>query len=209
MVSYRIKIMVLGGMQTNCYLLYREDTKEAVVVDPADEADTIDRKISELSLEPKAIMLTHGHFDHIQAVKDVRERYGIPVIGHENAEEILNNPRENLSSVFGGAITVGMDQTVTDGQILKLAGFEFQVLHTPGHTRDSVCYYLPQEGILFSGDTLFAGSIGRTDFPGGSTSQMMHSLREILLKLPKKVEVYPGHGEQTTIEYELEHNPFV
>lgn len=209
MVSYRIKIMVLGGMQTNCYLLYHEDTKEAVIVDPADEADTINRKISELSLEPKAILLTHGHFDHIQAVEDVSKRYKIPVIGHENAEEILSNPRENLSSVFGAAITVGMDQTVTDGQTLKLAGFEIQVLHTPGHTRDSVCYYLPQEGVLFSGDTLFAGSVGRTDFPGGSASQMMHSLREILLKLPKQVEVYPGHGEQTTIEYEFEHNPFV
>lgn len=209
MVSYRIKIMVLGGMQTNCYLLYHEDTKEAVIVDPADEADIIHQKITELSLEPKAILLTHGHFDHIQAVEDVRKHYQIPIIGHENGEEVLNNPRENLSSVFGAAIMVGLDQTVTDGQILKLAGFEIKVLYTPGHTRDSVCYYLPEEGILFSGDTLFAGSVGRTDFPGGSGSLLMHSLREILMKLPKHVEVYPGHGEQTTIEYELVHNPFV
>lgn len=208
MGSYKIKILVLGGMSTNCYLMYQEDTKEAIIVDPAAEADVITKHIRELSLTPKAILLTHGHFDHIGAVHSIKEEYGILVYGHEAEKELLENGKYNLSSMFNGKLLIKLDEMLVDGQILKIAGFSIRVLHTPGHTAGGVCYYLEKEKLLFSGDTIFAGSVGRTDFPTGDMGVLMRSIREVVLQLPDDVEIYPGHGEQTNVGYERTHNPF-
>lgn len=195
-------------MSTNCYLLYRTDTNQALIIDPADKAEEIIRQLKLLSLVPEAILLTHGHFDHIGAVQALKETYQIPVYAHEAEQELLENAQYNLSAMFQGANTIRLDEMLSDRQILKAAGFTLQVLHTPGHTAGSVCYYLEKEKLLFSGDTIFAGSVGRTDFPTGNMSTLLNSVKEVILKLPDDVEIYPGHGEQTNVGYEKTHNPF-
>lgn len=209
MADYKIKLMVLGPVSTNCYILYHENSKEAVIFDPADEPERIVAEIEALGAVPAAILLTHGHFDHILAAQAVRERYKIPLYAHEEETEILADSGSNLSGQFGSGVSLSPDRTVKDGQELTVGGFTFRILHTPGHTRGSVCYYMEQEKLLFSGDTLFAGSIGRTDFPTGSSGVLIRSLKEKIRCLPDDVVVYPGHGEQTDIGYEKKTNPFL
>ena len=209
MENLLIEKMVLGQVSTNCYLAVNKKTKEAIVIDPADEARRIDKKIKELGLKPAAILLTHGHFDHIKAAAEISDLYEILIYAHEKEEEVMDDSLLNLSANFGEPFTAVADMLHTDGQELFLAGMNIQVLHTPGHTQGSVCYYFPDEKVLFSGDTLFYGSIGRTDFPTGSMSELVHSAKEKLLILPEEVKVYPGHGEETTIRYEKKYNPFL
>lgn len=208
MVSHKINVLVLGGLNTNCYLLYKDDTKEAVIIDPADEAEEIIRRITELSLIPKAVLLTHGHFDHILAVDSIRKHYKIQVYGHEAETDIIERGENNLSSLFRKDFTTQLDVLITDGQMIHAAGFPIKVIHTPGHTKGSVCYYLEEEKVLFSGDTIFAGSVGRTDFPSGSAGVLSRSVKNIFRQLTDDVEIYPGHGEQTSIGYEKIHNPY-
>lgn len=208
MLNCKIHLMVLGAISTNCYILYAEDTKKAVIFDPADRADAISDKLEKLGVRLEAICLTHGHFDHIMAVNDLKKKFGVKVYAQEDEVSLAADGMENLTQWNGESYTVKVDVPLKDGEKIELAGFLMQVLHTPGHTKGSCCYYLPEEKIIFSGDTLFAGSVGRSDFPTGSGGTLLRSLREKLAPLPDETEVYPGHGEQTDIGYEKKNNPY-
>lgn len=206
----KIEMMVLGDVRTNCYLLINEETKEALVVDPADRADVIVRKLIDEGLTLKAILLTHGHGDHILAVGDLKKQFGVKVYAAKAEEALLSDAAQNLSkALFGIVVTVKPDILLEDGQEFEAAGIRLRMLHTPGHTPGGCCYYQAEEKILFSGDTLFCGSIGRTDFPGGSLSELVRSVKEKLLVLPEDVKVYPGHEEITTIGHEKRYNPYM
>lgn len=205
-----IKQYIVGPVCTNCYLVQNSKSKEILIIDPGDQAELLSRKIEELQGQPVAILLTHGHFDHAGAVKELKEKYAIPVYAHEAEKETLENPRVNLSGAFmGNPELYSADEYVKDEQEIEVAGFQIRVLHTPGHTVGGVCYYLPQEMVLFSGDTLFCESVGRTDFPGGSAATLIRSIREKLMVLPDFIKVYPGHNEITSIGYERENNPLI
>lgn len=206
----KIEMMVLGDVRTNCYLLINEETKEALVVDPADRADVIVRKLIDEGLTLKAILLTHGHGDHILAVGDLKKQFGVKVYAAKAEEALLSDAAQNLSkALFGIVVTVKPDILLEDGQEFEAAGIRLRMLYTPGHTPGGCCYYQAEEKILFSGDTLFCGSIGRTDFPGGSLSELVRSVKEKLLVLPEDVKVYPGHEEITTIGHEKRYNPYM
>ena len=200
--------MTLGMVATNCYLIINKETKEALLIDPADNALRISNVIEENVCTLKAILLTHGHFDHIMALNELKKRYNVPVYAHEEEEDVLKQSSLNMSGMIGQIYTTQADIYVKDGEHLKLAGLDIIVLHTPGHTKGGVCYYLPEEKVLMSGDTLFHCSIGRTDFPTGSMSQLVRSVKEQLFVLPDDVQVYPGHDSVTSIGYEKQYNPF-
>ena len=204
-----VKQLTVGMVGTNCYLAANQMTKEAVIIDPGDEAKRIDRLIRENGYQPQAILLTHGHFDHVMAVDALSAEYGLKVFAHELERETLEDPELNVSGMLGRTMTFHATDFVRDGELLNLAGYTFQVLLTPGHTKGGVCYYLASENVLFSGDTLFAGSVGRTDFPGGSMGTLVGSIREKLLALPDETIVYPGHMESTTIGAERTGNMFL
>ena len=203
-----IEQKVLGMVSTNTWFLKNKETGALLIIDPADQPLLIQQKITAMEGKPEAILLTHGHFDHMMAADAVRSMYGIPVLALEEEKELLANPRYNLSGSWSAPCSLQADRWLKDQEILELAGFTIRVLHTPGHTQGSCCYYLDEEGILFSGDTLFAGSVGRTDFPTSSTRQMMNSVHMLLEQLPGETKVFSGHGEETTIAYEKRYNPF-
>ena len=156
-----------------------------------------------------AVLLTHGHFDHILGIDDVLKNFDVPVYLHKDDEETINSVYLNLSRSYIGGYTFGGSTYIEDGQVLNLAGYQFQVIHTPGHTPGGACYYIESEGTLFSGDTLFANSVGRTDFENGCTSDLVRSIKEKLFQLPDDVLVYPGHLGETTIGHEKKYNPYV
>lgn len=203
-----IEQKVLGMVSTNTWFLKNKETGALLIIDPADQPLLIQQKITAMEGKPEAILLTHGHFDHMMAADAVRSMYGIPVLALEEEKNLLENPGYNLSGSWAAPCSLQADRWLKDQEILELAGFTIRVLHTPGHTQGSCCYYLDEEGILFSGDTLFAGSVGRTDFPTSSTRQMMNSVHMLLEQLPGETKVFSGHGEETTISYEKRYNPF-
>ena len=205
----KIEKYALGSLGTNCYLVENEETKELVIIDPAICPDYMISYVKRIGYEPKAILLTHGHFDHIMAVKKVKEKYQIPVYACRQEEAMLAEPTINMTAVYGSACSIKPDVLLDDGQIFEAAGFSIQMFYTPGHTKGSCCYYLKDEGVLFSGDTVFYGSVGRTDFPGGSTAEIVRSLHKLVDSLPEETEVFPGHDASTTIGYEKRYNPFV
>lgn len=208
MSDLRIKTCVLGVVSTNCYLIYNEETREAVVVDPADNASYILNKCGELGITLKAVLLTHGHFDHILAVPDVCRAFHIEVYASETEEAMLTDTSLNLSGGYGTAQTAFHgDVLLHDGDEFELLGEQWRVIETPGHTTGSVCYYIPDQGMLFAGDTLFYESFGRTDLPTGSSRQIVDSILNKLFALPDNTVVYPGHGEPTSIGHEKERNP--
>ena len=197
------KFQVVGPVQTNCYFLYREDTKDCVIVDPGDEAKRIKKFIEDQELHPVAILLTHGHFDHVMAVDSVRAAYHIPVYAAEAEKETMQDASINLSINMGGAmLSVEADHWLKDGETITLLDQEVRCILTPGHTVGGMCFYFPKAGMLFSGDTLFQESVGRTDFPGGSEAAIINSIKEKLLKLPGNTDVYPGHMDTTKIDNE-------
>ena len=207
MANIQIKSMVLGMVGTNVFLVKNADTNELLIIDPADNAPIIEKEIAEWEGKPVAILLTHGHFDHIQAADDLRETYDIPIYAEESEQEVLGDAMKNLSGTWGMRYTLQADRTVKEGDVLELLDTKFQVLHTPGHTQGSICFYLPEEKILFSGDTLFCGSYGRIDFPTSSGAQMKESVRRLLTELPEDVNVLPGHEQFTQIGFEKRYNP--
>ena len=209
MSQLEIRSFVLGMVATNCYLAINKETKEALIIDPADNAPRIARELDKAGAHPVAILLTHGHFDHILAVDDLRDKYRIPVYCHKDEEEVLEKDALNMASMIGRLYSTKADVLLRDEEQLKLAGFDIIVFHTPGHTKGGVCYYLPEEQTLFSGDTLFCGSVGRTDFPTGSMITLIRSVKEKLFVLPDDVRVYPGHDMETSIGYEKRYNPFI
>lgn len=208
MGNFRISTFVLGAVSTNCYLVYHNESREAVIVDPADNGAYVLNKCREMDVKPVAILLTHGHFDHIMAAEDLRKKYKIPVYAHEAEEQTLGDASRNQSGGWALPVSLKADQWLTDGQVLTVAGLPLQVFHTPGHTPGSCCYLLTEEKTLLSGDTLFYCSVGRTDFPGGSSRQIKQSLDRLLSELPGDTTVLPGHGESTTIDFEKGNNPY-
>lgn len=207
MAEMKVEYMVLGMVSTNCYLIQNTETNELILVDPADNASRLAKQIERMEGKPVAVLLTHGHFDHIMAADDIRKKYDIPVYVHELDEEVLENPSLNLSGNWAGAYSMKADRQVREGSVLKLAGFEIKVLHTPGHTQGSCCYYFPEQQVLFSGDTLFAQSYGRVDFPTSSPSAMRDSIKRLLSELPEETGVLPGHEMTTSIAMEKRYNP--
>lgn len=206
----RVEVMVVGSVSTNCYFLINEETKEALIVDPGASAEAISARMKEMGVCPKAILLTHGHFDHILAAEDLKEAFQIPIYASEKEKATLNDPSMNLTIGFlRKNYVMDADIYCKEGEILSLAGCEIQVLETPGHTPGGCCYYLPAEQMVFTGDTLFCESVGRTDFKGGSYAEICRSIKEKLFVLPEKTVCYCGHGEPTEIGYEKEHNPYV
>lgn len=208
MANAQIEWMVLGMVSTNTYLVKNQDTGELLIIDPADAAGRIQEKIGRMEGRPAAILLTHGHFDHMLAADALRSAYDIPVYACIQEKNLLKNARYNLSASWASPHVMEADRYLADGETFREAGFEIRLLHTPGHTEGSCCYYLPEEAVLFSGDTLFAGSVGRTDFPTSSGADMRKSLQRLLSELPADTRVCPGHGEETTIAYEKRYNPF-
>ena len=209
MSDIRIKTCVLGQVSTNCYLVYDENTKEGVVIDPADNAPYILNKCSELGITLTAVLLTHGHFDHIMGIDGFCKVYDVPVYVGEKEAGLITDAHWNQSDIYTKGYTFSEAVYVQDGKILRLAGYDFQVFFTPGHTPGGVCYYVASEGILFSGDTLFHHSVGRTDFEGGSMSDLVRGIEDKLLPLPDETKVLPGHMDATTIGEEKKYNPFL
>ena len=202
-VNYR----ALGMLSTNCYVVENPDSQKVLIVDPGDSPLEIERQIDEIDGDPEAILLTHGHFDHMLAADALREKYHIPVYVHEKEQHLLGDPKENLSGLWSKPYTMQADKTVKEGDVLHLADFEIHVLATPGHTAGGVCYYIPAEKALFFGDTLFCESYGRYDFPTSSGRELIESVKRLLKELPGDVTVYPGHNDETTIEHEKRYNP--
>jgi glyoxylase-like metal-dependent hydrolase (beta-lactamase superfamily II) len=209
MSIFNMETIVLGMVQTNCYIVYHGDTREAVVFDPADNAGRIEKYLKANDLVCKGILLTHGHFDHIMAVAELKAAVSSPVYAHEAEAVLLKDTRLNASIHTKRECTVVPDVFLTDEQVLHLAGFTIKVYHTPGHTAGGVCYYFPEHQVLFSGDTLFLESIGRTDLPTGNGRLLIESIRNKLLLLQDEVKVFPGHGDSTTIGYERDNNIYL
>lgn len=210
MAGLRVEQYVVGPVMTNCYFAVNEGTNELLIIDPGDSANYLISKIKEKELKPAAVLLTHGHFDHASAAKAIADEFSISVYAEQHEKETLESPAVNLCGMMGQqGVIFHADIYVKDGDILTLAGFSIKVLHTPGHTTGGCCYYMEREQALFAGDTLFCQSIGRTDFPGGSASVLLRSIKEKLLPLPGQTKVYPGHNETTTIGWESQYNPFL
>lgn len=208
MAKICIHHLTLGMVMTNVYLAQNTETNELIVIDPADGEERIFEEIARMGGKPVAVLLTHAHFDHILAAEAVRQKYQIPVYVEEEDEQVLEDGRLNLSAAWSAPCTMKADKFLRDGDVLTLAGFTIRVMHTPGHTIGSCCYFLPEEKVLFSGDTLFQGSYGRTDFPTSSSRDMVESLRRLLTELPDETKVYPGHNAPTTIGTEKRYQLF-
>lgn len=199
---------VVGPIQTNCYFLYREDTKECLIIDPGYEADKIEAYVQKKQLHVVGILLTHGHFDHITAADEVRKKFQTKIYASGKEKELMADPRMNVSVMMGESVSLKADVWLEDGQELEMLGETMRCILTPGHTGGGMCFYFPRACMLFSGDTLFQESVGRTDFPTGSSRELIRSVREKLLVLPEAVRVYPGHGLMTTIRDEQMFNPY-
>lgn len=202
-----IKLEV-GQLGANCYIVYCEKTLSGVVIDPGGNGKEIVGILYREKIKLACILNTHGHADHITANDEIKEATGAPVFIHRADANMLTSAQENLSMYIGNnLICQPADRLLHDGEVIMAGEIEFQVIHTPGHTLGGIC--LKANGVLFSGDTLFAGSIGRTDFPGGSHSQLIHSIKNKLLSLADDTTVLPGHGAATTIGDERQTNPFI
>lgn len=202
----------LGDFMTNCYTVYHSETREAVIIDPASNARFLNNMLVNQQLNCVAVLLTHGHIDHMAAVPELLELVGhkVPVYAAAEEQDVLNDPRKNLSSMFSDQVmTIKPDVLLEDGQVVELLGTEITCMLVPGHTKGGMCYYLPENHIIFSGDTLFSRSIGRSDFPTGDGIQLVNAIRKKLMVLPEQTTVYPGHNERTTIGREKEINPFL
>ncbi len=196
-----------GMMGVNAYIINGEQSNEAAVVDPGADADRIIAVAEQKDLTLTHILLTHGHFDHVSAIDGLRAHFGSRVIMHAGDAEMLTNPAPDLVPIYGYArVGKGADVFVHGGDVLQLAGLEIQVLSTPGHSPGGVCYIVERN--IFSGDTLFQGSIGRTDFSSGNTADMRMSLK-LLKELDGDYTVYPGHGPATRLEVERHANPYM
>ena len=202
MSRIKIRSVLVSECYTNCYLCMNTETKEGFIVDPGDDELKISANVSHIEMKPVAILLTHGHFDHIGAVEKLKKRYDIPVYASEVEDRLLLDNRANLSSMFVEPTMICADKFLRDGENVNIAGFDIKFILTPGHTPGSGCYYIADENVLFSGDTLFHASRGRTDFPGGSEAAIINSIKEKLLKLPGNTDVYPGHMDTTKIDNE-------
>lgn len=204
----KIGKIVMGSVQTNCYFLYQENENKIIVVDPADRGEYLYNAFTEAGLEVAAILLTHAHFDHIWGCNKLRELTGVQVFAWEEEKELCESAKLNVSEDVGRPYTVTVDWYLKDGEKVNIEGMEFTVIGTPGHTQGSCCYYFEKDNILISGDTLFEGSVGRSDLPTGNEATLIRSLKERLMTLPDETLVFPGHGNGTSIADEKKYNPF-
>ncbi|MGA7109288.1 MAG: MBL fold metallo-hydrolase [Terracidiphilus sp.] len=200
----------VGPLQCNCTLLGDEAAGEAIVIDPGDEIDRIHRRLLALGFKLKQILITHGHIDHVGGALKLKRLTGAPILLNENDLALLQMMKEQAAWIGVPAPEVALpDEALADSQIVGLEKYPARVLHTPGHTQGSVCLLFAPLNMVFAGDTLFAGSIGRTDLPGGDSNQILDSIRARLLPLPDETRVIPGHGPSTTIGSERRTNPFL
>jgi hydroxyacylglutathione hydrolase len=204
------EIIPVGPLQCNCSILGDETSHEAIVVDPGDEITRIMALLAKHNLTVKQIVITHAHIDHIAGAHRLKQLTGAPILYNQN-----DLPLVKMMDVQAGWLGMptptvhAPDDTLDDGKLITINGLTGSILHTPGHTEGSVCLYLPDQTLLLAGDTLFAGSVGRTDLPGGDTRKLLTSIHDRLLTLPDEVTVIPGHGSRTTIGAERASNPFL
>ena len=204
------EILPVGPLQCNCSIIGDETTHEAMVIDPGDNIDEVLALIRKHNLQVKQIVITHAHIDHVGGAMKLRAATGAPILLNQNDYALLK--MLDVQATWIGVADPGkveIDRSISTGETVTAGQHTAQILHTPGHTEGSICLYFEAEKKLIAGDTLFAGSIGRTDLPGGSTQKIMRSLHDTVLSLPDETEVIPGHGESTTIGEERETNPFL
>jgi glyoxylase-like metal-dependent hydrolase (beta-lactamase superfamily II) len=204
------EILAVGPLQCNCSILGDEASREAIVVDPGDDISRIIGLLNQHQLTVKQIIVTHAHIDHIAGAQRLKRLTGAPILYNQNDLPLVK--MMDLQAGWLGVPTPEVappDASLEHGQVVSIAGLSGSILHTPGHTEGSVCLYLPQQKLLLAGDTLFAGSVGRTDLPGGNTQKLLKSIHESLLTLPDDATVIPGHGPSTSIGAERESNPFL
>ncbi len=204
------EILPVSPLQCNCSVIGDESTHEGMVIDPGDDINDILALIRKHNLQVKQIVITHAHIDHVGGAMKLRAATGAPILLNENDYALLK--MLDVQAAWIGMATPGkveIDRSVTTGETVAAGSHTAQILHTPGHTEGSICLYFPAEQKLIAGDTLFAGSIGRTDLPGGSMPKILRSLHNTLMALPDETVVIPGHGELTTIGEERESNPFL
>lgn len=200
--------IIVGPLEVNCYVLASREFKKAIIIDPGDQKNKILKILQKHNLQPAFIINTHGHYDHIGCDDD----FGVPVYAHREDVKLLRDQNLNLSAFFSKGYTVGSEiRVLEDKELIALDDIELEVIHTPGHTSGGVCLLMkkPLDNILFSGDTLFFESVGRTDFAQEKAGQLIESIKQKLLVLPVDVTVYPGHGPDTSIGHEKKYNPFL
>jgi hydroxyacylglutathione hydrolase len=204
------EILPVGALQCNCSIVGDESTREAMVIDPGDDIEDVLAIVRKHNLQIKHIVITHAHIDHVGGAMKLKTATGAPILLNQNDYALLK--MLDIQAVWIGVPTPGkveIDRSITTGDTIAAGSHSAQILHTPGHTEGSICLYFPAEQKLIAGDTLFAGSIGRTDLPGGDTQKIMRSLHNTVLSLPDETVVIPGHGQLTTIGEERESNPFL
>ncbi len=202
-----IETLKVGYLGANCYIIYSSKSKEAYIIDPGGDTSLIAEKIKELSVVPLGIIITHGHYDHIAANSELKKIFNIPVYVHKDDAEFLVNSSLNGSAFFGEDVKFpAAERLLEDGAVIKNKDFELKIIHTPGHTPGGICILIGEN--LFTGDTLFKGSVGRSDLPGGNEKLMKESLRK-LRGLSKSIKIFPGHGSQSTIGEEMKSNPYL
>ena len=204
----KYELVVVGALETNCYLVYCEETRACAVIDPGADPERIIAAVADLELKPAIVINTHGHVDHIGANSDIVRKYGVPLGIHGADTEMLQvSDYIELSLLLGAKNSPAPDRLLAEGDEIAFGRTSLRVIHTPGHTRGSVAFV--HGGLLFSGDTLFCGGVGRTDLPGGSWKDLDRSIRERILTLPEETVVLPGHGPRTTVGQERSSNPIL
>ena len=203
MILKRIKMDLPLVGDTNCYIIQDEKTKETIVIDPGGEVDKISEMLDTLQASVKYILLTHCHGDHIAGVQELKEKHGGKILVHIEDEPGLRDVSVNLSEYVGlGNITIEADSRLNDNDLIHIGDIEFKVIHTPGHTKGGICLYQENEKILFSGDTIFRGTWGRTDLPTSSFEDVINSITDRIMTLPEDTIIYPGHGKSTMVKEE-------
>ena len=208
----KIDTLVLGLYENNCYVLRKDEKhKDCLIIDTGLDVLPLIEFLQRHEFDPAAVLLTHGHADHIAGIDELKQHWpALKVCIHGEDAQMLSNPHTNMSALAGVSFrTSPADMFLEDDATISYAGISLDVLHTPGHTPGGVCFYIPGAGVVFSGDTLFAGGVGRSDFPYGNAEQLIAGIREKLLALPEATRVYPGHGPATTIRNEKKHNPYL
>jgi glyoxylase-like metal-dependent hydrolase (beta-lactamase superfamily II) len=205
-----LEMLTVGPFQENCYIIGDEGTGEGALIDPGDEAARIALAAEQTGLEIGEIIITHAHIDHVGAVAALADEYACPVLMHSEAEPMLRQlPTQAMMMGLRFGKVPAVDRYIEDEEVLEVGGIELRSLYTPGHAPGHLAFYLDGEGLVFAGDALFAGSVGRTDLFGGDMELLLRSISERLLALPDETKVYSGHGPETTIGDERRHNPFL
>ncbi len=208
MKGMKVETVVVGALETNCYLVYCETTLECAVIDPGADSGKIFRAVADKGLKPVVLIDTHGHVDHVGANKDIKDHFDIPLLIHEADVSMLKNTLLSvIASLLGAKASPDPDSFLHEGDEIRFGESCLHVIHTPGHSPGSVS--LKGEGLLLSGDTLFCGGVGRTDLPGGSWDDLVRSIQERIFTLDGQTKVYPGHGPTTSVDQEKNENPYV